>query len=194
MIRDCVLERHRFILKLQKNLRKASLLLRLRSLGAVVVVVEPSWPRQLALMETGENVQRLNTQIVISSLTNLLNIPNWIPLFKFAQIVTPLALPDKNKNKNWSPLHRPSCADGSRPQKPEEEGAPPQCDDGNTPVRWSSLRFWPWFSHNFIESFLRFAQMGPSQRGQVPARTRANQCAGQKLTPQISRAVAPSQR
>ena len=64
----------------------------------MVVVVEPSWPRQLALMETGENVQRLNTQIVISSLTNLLNITNAIPLFKFAQIVTPVALPDKNKN------------------------------------------------------------------------------------------------
>ena len=29
---------------------------------------------------------------------------------------------------------RPACADGSRPQKPKEEGSPPQCDDGDTPV------------------------------------------------------------
>ena len=34
-------------------------------------------------------------------------------------------------------LHRPACADGSRPQKPEKEGAPPQCEDGNTPVSQS---------------------------------------------------------
>jgi len=30
--------------------------------------------------------------------------------------------------------NRPACADGSRPQKPKEEGSPPQCDDGDTPV------------------------------------------------------------
>ena len=34
-------------------------------------------------------------------------------------------------------LHRPACADGSRPQKPEKEGAPPQCEDGNSPVSQS---------------------------------------------------------
>ena len=34
-------------------------------------------------------------------------------------------------------FYRPACADGSRPQKPEKEGAPPQCEDGNTPVSQS---------------------------------------------------------
>ena len=40
----------------------------------------------------------------------------------------------KKKTIFQSFFDRPACADGSRPQKPKEEGSPPQCDDGDTPV------------------------------------------------------------
>ena len=40
------------------------------------------------------------------------------------------------RGEEKSPTHssRPTCADDSKPQKPEEEGGLPKCEDGTTPV------------------------------------------------------------
>ena len=175
-----------------------------------MVVVEPSWPRQLALMETGENVQRLKTQIEISSFTNLLNIPNAIPLFKFAKIVTPcFKIPTK--------LHCISCRTSWQKQKLISDHPCTDHPAPTAPVHRSQRRKGPLLSvmmethlcvdlgfdfdpYSVITSLNLILSYGPGvlrwnpakEAKSLPGRERTN--VQVKNSSEIWRAVAPSQR